>query len=389
MKMNKQLKFILFFVLPIAVFILWLGGFIGHRVPPGEGKLEGKVISGLQTADVQPEEVYEYYKADGNILGENNAKVATKWMGRILKIHVNEGDFVRAGQLLATIDNSEIIQQKNEALAGLEELSKAREEALAAKKAAVENYEFARRTYERFKNLYQENAISKQQLEEIETKMIGAKSMVDQVNAKLAQIDAKEKQVKAKLAQVDIAVGYGEVRAPFDGYVVKKMMDEGDMAAPGMPLFIIAEKKLQFVANLDESLLSKVNIGDEYEIEIGDKRVKAKVVEKNSNINPMNRTFTIKLDLPADIPVTSGMYGKLYIPLEKTQKIVIPKTALFKWGQLTAVYTVDEKGFIKLTYVKTGQDYGDKVEITAGLQPGMKIIVNDTEKACDGCRLGG
>lgn len=143
------------------------------------------------------------------------------------------------------------------------------------------------------------------------------------------------------------------------------------------------------MANLDESLLNKVKVGDEYEIEIGDKRVKAKVVEKNSNINPMNRTFTIKLDLPADIPVTSGMYGKLYIPLEKTQKIVIPKTALFKWGQLTAVYTVDEKGFIKLTYVKTGQDYGDKVEITAGLQPGMKIIVNDTQKACDGCRLGG
>lgn len=389
MKMNKQLKFIIFFILPIAVFILWLGGFIGHRVPPGEAKQEGRVITGLQTIVVQPEEVYNYYKADGNVSGENNAKVATKWMGRIMKIYVKEGDFVKAGQLLATIDNSEILQQKNEALAGLEELSKAREEATAAKKAAVENYEFAKRTYERFKNLYQENAISKQQLEEIETKMIGAKSMVDQVNAKLAQIDAKEKQVKAKIAQVNIAVGYGEVRAPFDGYVVKKMMDEGDMAAPGMPIFIVGDKKLQFIAYLDESLLDRVKVGDEYDIEIDGKKIKSKIIEKNSSINPMNRTFTAKFDIPYDGSFTSGMYGKVYIPLDKTQKVLIPKTSLFKWGQLTAVYTVDEKGFIKLTYVKTGQEYADKVEVISGLKPGMKIIVSDVEKACDGCRLGG
>lgn len=389
MKMNKQIKFILFFVLPILVFILWLGGFIGHRVPPGEGKVEGKVITGLQTVLVGSEEVWSYYKADGNIVGENNAKVSTKWMGRILKIHVKEGDYVKAGQLLATIDNQEIVQQKNEALAGLEELSKAREEALAAKKAAVENYEFAKRTYERFKNLYQENAISKQQLEEIETKMIGAKSMVEQVNAKLAQIDAKEKQVKAKINQVNIAVGYGEVRAPFDGYVVKKMMDEGDMAAPGMPIFIVGDKKLQFVAYLDESLLDKVKTGDEYDVEVADKRFKAKIVEKNSNINPMNRTFTVKFGLPFDVSLASGMYGKVYIPAQKSQKVVVPKTALFKWGQLTSVYTVDERGVMKLTYIKTGEDYGDKVEVLSGLQPGMKIILKDVEKACDGCRLGG
>ncbi|MEZ0323853.1 MAG: efflux RND transporter periplasmic adaptor subunit [Hydrogenothermaceae bacterium] len=389
MKMSKPVKFVLFFILPIAIFILWLGGFIGHRVEPGESAYKGKVITGLETVTVQMEEVPQYYKADGNVSGENNAKVSTKWMGRILKIYVQEGDYVKAGQLLAKIDNSEVVQQRNEAIAGLDELSKAREEALAAKKAAVENYEFAKRTYERFKNLYQENAVSKQQLEEIETKMVAAKSMVDQVNAKLAQIDAKEKQVKAKIAQVDIVVGYGEVRAPFDGYVVKKMMDEGDMAAPGMPILIVGDKKLQFIAYLDESLLDKVKVGDEYEIEVGNKRFKAKVVEKNSNINPMNRTFTVKFDIPYDESLTSGMYGKLYIPISKTQKILVPKTAVFKWGQLTAVYTVSKDGTIKLTYVKTGEDYGDKVEIVAGLEPGTKIIVKDVERACDGCKLGG
>ena len=388
MKMSAPVKFIIFFVLPIAIFILWLGGFLSSRVEPGEKK-EVKVVTGLPVLTVQEKETQNYYKADGMVSSDNNAKVATKWMGQILKINVKEGDYVKAGQVLAILDDSEIKQQKNEALAGLEELSKAREEALAARKAALENYEFAKRTYERFKNLYQENAVSKQQLEEIETKMIAAKSMVEQVDAKLAQLEAKESQVKSKLAQVNIMQGYTVIKAPFDGYVLKKMNDEGDMVAPGMPIFIIGEKKLQFVANLDESLLDKVKVGDEIEIDLNGKTVKGKVIEKNSNIDPMNRTFKVKLDIPYIENITSGMYGKLLIPIESKPKILIPKTAVFKWGQLNAVYTVGKDNIIRLTYVKLGEDYGDYVEVLSGLKSGDRIIQSDIEKACDGCRLGG
>lgn len=387
--MNKTVKFILFFVLPIAIFILWFGGFLSHRVEPGEAKDKGKVVSGLPVLTVEEKEVPNVYKADGMITAENNAKVSTKWMGRILKIYVNEGDYVKAGQTLAVLDDSEIRQQKNEALAGLEELSKARDEALAARKAALENYEFAKRTYERFKNLYQENAVSKQQLEEIETKMVAAKSMVEQVDAKLAQLKAKESQVKAKINQVDIMAGYAVIKAPFDGYVIKKMNDEGDMAAPGMPIFIIGEKKLQFVANLDESLLDKVKVGDTLKVKLGDREVEGKIVEKNPNIDPMNRTFKIKLDIPYSESITSGMYGKILIPISTSKKIVIPKSAVFKWGQLTAVYVVGQDNVIRLTYVKLGEDYGDSVEVLSGLKPGDRIITSQTEKACDGCRLGG
>jgi RND family efflux transporter MFP subunit len=388
MKMSGPVKFILFFVLPIAIFILWLGGFLSNRVEPGEKK-DVKVVSGLPVLTVEEKQAPNYYKADGTVSADNNAKVATKWMGQILKIYVKEGDYVKAGQVLAILDDSEIKQQKNEALAGLEELSKAREEALAARKAALENYEFAKRTYERFKNLYQENAISKQQLEEIETKMIAAKSMVDQVDAKLGQLKAKESQVKAKIAQVDVMQGYAVIKAPFDGYVLKKMNDEGDMVAPGMPIFIIGEKKLQFIANLDESLLDKVKEGDELDVDLNGKVVKGKVIEKNSNIDPMNRTFKVKLDIPFSENITSGMYGKLLIPMDTKPKILIPKTAVFKWGQLNAVYTVDKDNIIRLTYVKLGEDYGEYVEVLSGLKPGDRIIQSNIGKACDGCRLGG
>ncbi len=338
---------------------------------------------------VEPTITEEMYKSDGSVMANNNAKVATKIMGKIKAIYVKEGDRVKKGQLLAVIDTSDIDKQIQEAKAGLEEIAQARREVLAGIEGAKTGYEFAKRTYERFKKLYEEDGIPKQKLEEIETKMVGAKAQLDALNAKLEQINAKEKQIKAKLAYAQVMKGYGEIYAPFDGLVIKKMMDVGDMAAPGMPIFVIGQDKLIFMSQIDEKLFDKVNLGDELKVKItttGQEFV-GKVIEKSNSIDPMNRSFTIKLEIPSELDVSPGMYGKVYIPVKSEEKIIIPKSAIVRWGQLTAVYTVDKNGVLRLTFVKLGEDYGDKVEVVSGLEKGMKIVADNVAKACDGCRI--
>jgi multidrug efflux pump subunit AcrA (membrane-fusion protein) len=67
--------------------------------------------------------------------------------------------------------------------------------------------------------------------------------------------------------------------------------------------------------------------------------------------------------------------------------ILIPKTAVFKWGDFTGVYVVDKKGVIHLRFVRLGLTYGDKVEVLAGLEPGDVIVVEGVNKACDGCKV--
>ncbi|WP_029522560.1 efflux RND transporter periplasmic adaptor subunit [Persephonella sp. KM09-Lau-8] len=387
--MKSVVKFVVFFVIPIAIFILWLGGFLTPRVEPGYAEEEAKKVVQVPTMVVQPQEVGQVYQVDGSVISNNTAKVATKLMAKILKINVKEGDFVKKGQLLAVLDDSEINQNIKEAYAGLEELAKAREEANAGLKAAQAGYEFAKRTYERFKNLYKENAISKQQFEEIETKMIGAKAQVDAIKAKLKQLDAKEKQVRAKLKYAQIMKDYAYVKAPFDGVIIKKMNDVGDMAAPGMPIFIIGDKNLKFMSMIDESLINKVNIGDEITVSVETigKTYKAKVVEKSNSIDPMNRTFTIKAELPHDPDLKPGMYGKVKIPVSKEEKILIPKTAIFHWGQLDAVYKVDKDGIAHIAFVKLGDEIDGKVEVISGLKPGDVIVAEEVEKACEGCKV--
>ncbi len=387
--MKSIIKFVLFFIVPIGIFILWIGGYLSPRVEPGYAKEEVKKVVKLPTEKVKAQLVEKFYQVDGSVISNNNAKVATKLMAKILKINVKEGDYVKKGQLLAVLDDSEIKQNIKEAKAALEELSKAREEALSGLKGAEAAYQFAKRTYERFKNLYRENAVSKQQLEEIETKMIGAKAQVDAIKAKLKQLDAKEKQVKAKLKYAQIMQGYAYVKAPFDGVIIKKMNDVGDMAAPGMPIFIIGDKNLKFISMIDESLINKVNIGDTVNIEISTigKRYKAKIVEKSNSIDPMNRTFTVKAKLPQDPSLKPGMYGKIKIKVGENKKIIIPLTALIKWGQLDAVFTVDKDGIAHLTFVKTGEISNGNVEIISGLKEGTEIVVSDVEKACEGCKV--
>ncbi len=387
--MGGIIRFFVFFVVPISLFILWIGGYLTPRVEPGYAEEEVKKVIKLPTTKVEKTIIEKTYQVDGSVISNNTAKVATKLMAKVLKINVKEGDYVKKGQLLAVLDDSEIRQNIKEAKAGLEELSKAREEALSGLKAAEAGYAFAKRTYERFKNLYKENAVSKQQLEEIETKMIGAKAQVDAIKAKLKQLDAKEKQVKAKLKYAKIMQGYAYVKAPFDGVIIKKMNDVGDMAAPGMPIFIIGDKNLKFLSMIDESLINKVNIGDKVDIYIPStgKSYTAQIIEKSNSIDPMNRTFSIKAKLPQDSSLKPGMYGKIKIKTGQEEKILIPETAVIKWGQLNAVYTVDKDGIAHLTFVKVGDIVDGKVEIISGLKPGVEIVSSETNKACEGCKV--
>ncbi len=387
--MKSVIKFTLFFIIPMALVILWIGGFFSHRIPPGYAEVEGKVISGIETMKVSAEKTKGLYTVDGTVMANNNAKVATKIMGRIVEIKVKEGDRVKKGQVLAVLDTSDIQQNIKEAKAALEELAKGREEALAGLRAAKAGYEFAKRTYERFKNLYKENAVSKQQLEEIETKMIGAKAQYEAIQAKLKQLDAKEKQVRAKLKFAEIMKGYGIIKAPFDGIVIKKMNDVGDMAAPGMPIFVIGDNDFRFFAQIDESFVDKVNVGDTFDINIETlgKTVKGTVIEKNSNIDPISRSFSVKMKLSYVEGLSSGMYGKFYIPTKAEEEIFIPQSAVVKWGQLNAVYKVDSQGVLHLTFVKLGKKLGDKVQVLSGVEPGDEIVVSGTEKACDGCKI--
>jgi len=385
--MKNVAKFTLFFILPMAAFILWIGGFFSDRIPAGYAKEAPKVVSGLKIETVNKQKINEKYKIDGYTTSKETAQVSTKLMGKILKINVKEGDYVKKGQLLAIVDTSEIKAQKQELMAGLKEIEAGKEEALSGEKAAQAQYDFMKTTYQRIKNLYKENAVPKQKVDEIEMKLKGAEAQLQQVKAKLKQLEAKEKQLQAKLKQIQIMENYGYIKAPFDGYVIKKLMDVGSMASPGMPVFIIGNKDIQFQSFIDAKYINNVKVGDKLTVYIDavNKTYKGKVVEKNENADPMNNSFSIKIDIPDEIGV--GFYGKSYINAKEEEKILIPETAISRLNDISAVFIIDENGILHLTPVELGEKYNGKIEVKSGIKEGQKIVVEGIEKACDGCRV--
>jgi len=359
----------------------------------------------LSQKEIPPHLIVGVGRIDGDLISLN-----TKYAGRVKEIFVEEGKEVKKGEIIAVLSGKEYEAE----LEAVRYNIKAKEKEIEAKeieleilkKTLPENVKKARsslkinlsllkelekqietvksivekdeKDYERFKNLYQENAISKQQLEEIETKMIAAKSMVDQVDAKLGQLKAKESQVKAKLAQVNVMQGYTVIKAPFDGYVLKKMNDEGDMVAPGMPIFIIGEKKLQFIANLDESLHDK--IADKGEV-LGEGMVVATVIDpetlylkifvdtiNNGKIKIGDRAL-IFLDAYPDRPIEARV-----VRISQRAEFT-PKEVAVKEDRIQRVYAVHIKPLKVEPVLKLGLPAVGVISITGkGLPKSLKEL---------------
>jgi len=141
-----------------------------------------------------------------------------------------------------------------------------------------------------------------------------------------------------------------------------------------------------FLVFLPERFFGKIKVGDTVEVEINGKVIKAPVIEVAPAIDPMSRSFLVKVKLPEKCKVGSGKSAYVNVYETKKEKVIlIPEKAVFKWGDFTAVYTVDNRGIIRLRFVRLGLKYGDKYEVLAGLKPGDVIVVDGITKACDGC----
>lgn len=105
--------------------------------------------------------------------------------------------------------------------------------------------------------------------------------------------------------------------------------------------------------------------------------------------DPLSRTFTVKIALSKMPNLRSGLYGKTNFILSNESKLVIPKSAIIERGSLQGVFTLDSTNISRFRLVKTGNDYQDKIEITAGLQPGDRILVSNLDKVQDGMKVEG
>lgn len=346
------------------------------RIEPGSAKVERPIIADAPTMEVKLESVALFHEATATVSPEVESMIASRIMGQVVEIKVKEGDPVKAGQLLIVIDSEDINKKVAAAEAGLRE-------AVQALGAAEQNMQLAETTYSRLKNLYDEKALSRQELDKVETqKKVAA--------IEYARTSEMVKRAEAGLAEAQVFLGFREIVSPITGIVTGKFIDPGTMAMPGMRLLTIEDtSRYHLEAEIDESLAGQIASGKDVEVEINAIKIKlsGKVSETVPAVDPQSRSFKIFISLPHDANLHSGLYARVKIPVGFKDLILVPVEAVITKGQLTGLYTVGPDHIITYRLVRPGTVYGDNIEILSGLKPGDTIISKKIAQVVDGSIL--
>jgi RND family efflux transporter MFP subunit len=171
---------------------------------------------------------------------------------------------------------------------------------------------------------------------------------------------------------------YSRVRAPFDGIVTERRVDPGALASPGMPLLTVdASGQYRLEASVDERDLKYVRSGQKVQVAMDafdGPPLTGKVAQIVPAADPASRSFVVKVDLPANRSLRSGMFGRAAFPRGTRNAVFVPNSAISDRGQLQSVYVVGDNKIAALRYVTLGAPQQDTREVLSGLTAGETIV---------------
>jgi RND family efflux transporter MFP subunit len=296
---------------------------------------------------------------DGVVQAVKQSVVSAQASGRIAALLVKAGDKVRAGQILATIDD-------REAAVGVQRSQAQMNQA----EAELQN---TKANLERTKELQSKGFVSQAALDVAATQYQGGLAARD--------------QALASAKQSSISQGFTRVSAPFDGWVQQTHADAGDLAVPGKPLITIyAPQPLRAVVQVPGSRSQTVRTSKQTLVQIEDTSGSPQWVAPLSrsavpSADPVSQTTEWRMDLPAKESASLVPGQQIRVRFEEAQtsvraKLLVPTSAIVKRGELTAVYVATAPGVFALRAVRLGQPHGNEVEVVAGVSAGEVIALD-------------
>ena len=310
------------------------------------------VVSAASQVTIQAEVVEIKYtsvpiriEVTGQVAPIYQAALSSRIQGTIDALFVREGTPVVKGQTLIQLDNRDVRAD------------------LARASAEVEN---AKAQLDRMNQLYAQDAVSQQETE----------------NATRAY-----KVAEANRATVLAQLSYTIVRAPFDGVITEKLVEAGELASPGQLLLRMENpRQLRLQATVAEGDLKSLSPGDRIAVVIdalGEQALGGVVSQIMPAGDAQTHTFTVKVDLPAELGLKTGMFGRFQLEKGTSKTILVPWTAVVERGELTSVFAVGSDQIARLRWVKVGRRLDEQVEILSGVNVGEPVLL-DATRGIDG-----
>ncbi len=346
-----------------------------HETVTGDEK-PPVVIKGVGVERIKNSAIPELLDVAGTVRARTSAVVSTRIPGSIAVLRVREGDRVKKGQLLAQLEAPENQATAAVATAGIDEARRALDEALSRKK-------LAETTFERYQNLFKEQAISRQEFEVRLTEKELATQAVARAEARITQA---EQGAKASSTVSD----YTRILAPIAGIIASKQADLGASVFPGQPLMTIEDDAgYQLELAMPEHLATQVKPGTMLQVTIDSVggAFAARIAEVVPTADPASRTFVAKIPLTHK-GVKSGMFGRGAFSLGTSLPgITIPRGAVVERGALTSVWIVDREKVLRMRIVKVGRVVGARIEVLSGLSEGDQVVVSGGDRVSEGARV--
>ena len=349
-----------------AIAVLLVLFFVFNRHKPGHTSDVGVAVQNVTITTIHKKDVNDFYEAAGTIQAKTISVISSRIMGAVTDVLVKQGDKVAAGQELLLIDDNDLAQRAKAAQAS-------RNEAMKSLETAKSNKTLAETTYNRYKQLYDEKAISGQEMDQMTNQK--QRAVLDFQRAQ-ASVEA----AKANANQAKINLDFSRITSPINGVVTHKTIDKGSMATPGMPLMTIEDNTgYKVETSVDESMANQVNVSMPVDVVVDSipKTFKGIISEVVPSVDASSRTFVVKAVItenPNEHSLTNGLYARVLIPQKSRNIFAVPAAAIVHKGQLMGVYIVGKGSRISYRMIRTGKTFSDDVEVLAGLNDGEKII---------------
>ena len=217
----------------------------------------------------------QYVSTDDAYVETTTVNVAPKVSGEILEVYVTDNQKVNAGDLVAIIDDADYKVKLAQANANYEKIKFDQANAKANLKASESNIELAKKDLERYTNLYEQGAVSKQTLDAAQVKYDGAKAGLTQAQQALFSdnngktvADANLLTAKAAKDKAELDLSYTKIYAPQSGTVSSRRVEKGMYVNVGSPLFTLVPEKVWVVANFKENQLRHMKPGQKVDIKV-------------------------------------------------------------------------------------------------------------------------
>lgn len=360
-KTNKMKKYIyLSAISAAALFITSCGREAKKKLEDNSPAISVKVNQ-VTTNDNSP-----ILSVSGTIQSANSADLSTRTMGFVNKVLVNVGDKVTKGQLLVSINNTDLQAKSAQVNASITE--------------ANADFNNAQKDYNRFKSLFADNSASQKEL--------------DDMTARYEMAKARLEAAKQMKNEVNAQYAYTNITAPFSGVVTSKNVEQGDMANPGVPLISMESPgSFEVMAMVPETEISQIKNGTEVDVIVKsiNERINGKVTEVSTSSKNTGGQYLVKVALDkTDANILSGMFTTVQFPIEKkvsTEMVLIPMEAIVNKGQLSGVYTVSQTNTALLRWLRLGRTFGNQVEVLSGLAADEAYIVSAKGKLYNGAKI--